>query len=236
MTYIRKNSCGNCLSFSKLVLAGSVFSKMTEIIFRVNHSSGLSCVYVAHVVIKREKTQFLLDFLDMHLKKKMSCDALGYSSKGGEKEAVWSLLLFPRVSRIHGWDSQCKHFSYEFQSHLAGGLCPSTANGQNEKSSGGLTQIGKHVCLAEGLLGGGREWVRMKKQMLSRQEFPFILFGHLAAPETLWQCIFSWEPFHKTSCDKCNTWLPRERADVGFFSVTSVAVADFLFFFFWKYL
>lgn len=35
---------------------------------------------------------------------------------------------------------------------------------------------------AEGLLGGGREWVRMKKQMLSRLEFSFILFGHLWKP------------------------------------------------------
>lgn len=197
MTYIRKNNCCNCLSFSKLVLAWSVFSKITELIFRVNHSSGLSCVYVAHVVIKREKPQFLLDFLEMHLKKKMSCDALGYASKKGEKEVEFSLLLFPRVSRIHGWDSQCKHFSCEVQSHHAGGLCPSTANGQNEKSSGGLIQKGKHVCLAEGLPGGGRERVRMRKQMLSKQEFPLILFGHLAAPETLWQCIFSWEPFHR---------------------------------------
>lgn len=59
-------------------------------------------MYVAHVVIKREKTQFLLDFLEMHLKKKMSCDALGYASKKGEKKAEFSLLLFPRVSRIHG--------------------------------------------------------------------------------------------------------------------------------------
>lgn len=53
-------------------------------------------MYVAHVVIKREKTQFLLDFSEMHLKKKMSCDALGYSSKWEEKEEGWSFLLFPR--------------------------------------------------------------------------------------------------------------------------------------------
>lgn len=80
----------------------------------------------------------------MHLKKTMSCDALGYSSKWGEKEEKWSLLLSPRVSRIHGWDSQCKHFSYEVQSHHAGGDCSSTANSQNWKSSGEWTQMGKH--------------------------------------------------------------------------------------------
>lgn len=52
--------------------------------------------------------------------------------------------------------------------------------------------MAKHVCPvawspgAEGPLGGGeREWVKMKKQMLSRQEFPFILFIHLAVEETL---------------------------------------------------
>lgn len=95
------------------------------------------------------------------------------------------------------------------------------------------------ACLspgAEWLLGGGREWVRMKKQMLSRLEFSFMLFGRLAATETLWQHVFSWERCHKISCDKCNTWFPTERADVGYFCVDSVAVVDFLFFFFWKYL
>lgn len=49
--------------------------------------------------------------------------------------------------------------------------------------------MGKHMCLvspgAEGLVGGEREGVRMKKQMLSRLEFPFILFGYLVATETL---------------------------------------------------
>lgn len=149
MTDIRKSHkyC-NCLSFSKLVFACSIFSKTGEI-FRVNPSSGLYCIYVAHVVIQREKTKFLLDFLEMHLKKKMSCDVLGYSSKWGEKEEEWSLLLFPRVSRIHGWDSQCKHFSCEVQSYHAGGVCPSTASGQNWKPSGGLTQMGKYMCLPE---------------------------------------------------------------------------------------
>lgn len=39
--------------------------------------------------------------------------------------------------------------------------------------------------------GGEREWVKKKKQMLSRQEFPFILFTHLAVEETPWQHVFS---------------------------------------------
>ena len=39
--------------------------------------------------------------------------------------------------------------------------------------------------------GGERERVKMKKQMLSRQEFPFILLTHLAVEETLWQHMFS---------------------------------------------
>lgn len=91
----------------------------------------------------------------------------------------------------------------------------------------------KNMCLmspgAEGLLGGEREEVRMKKQMLARLEFPLILFGHLAATETLWQRVFSWEPCHKISCDKCNTWFPIEGADVGYFRVTWLQLCIFFF-------
>lgn len=79
-----------------------IFSQTGEIIFKVDPSSGISCVQVAHVVIKREKTKFFLDFVEMDFKKKMSYNVLGYSSKWGEKVEGWSRLLFPRVPRVHG--------------------------------------------------------------------------------------------------------------------------------------
>lgn len=51
------------MSFSKLVFALSIFNKISEIIFRVNPSSELSCVYAAHVIIKSQKKQVFIRLL-----------------------------------------------------------------------------------------------------------------------------------------------------------------------------
>lgn len=53
---------------------------------------------------------------------------------------------------------------------------------------------------AKGLRGKQKKRVKMKKQMLSRQEITFILFTHLAIEESLWKitCAFSCWPFYKT--------------------------------------
>lgn len=45
------------------MFALSLFNKISEIIFRVNPSSDLSCVYAAHVIIKRQKNQVFNRFL-----------------------------------------------------------------------------------------------------------------------------------------------------------------------------